>query len=111
MKKELSYKDYYGTVEYSLDDDILYGKVIGINGLLSYEGQTLDELRKDFESVVDEYLQDCESQGIKPQKSYKGSFNVRISPELHMKAANYAASKEESLNSLVEEAIAKYVSD
>ena len=49
MKKELSYKGYYGSVEYSLEDDVLYGKVIGIKGLLSYEGQTLDELRKDIE--------------------------------------------------------------
>ncbi|WP_297817724.1 type II toxin-antitoxin system HicB family antitoxin [uncultured Lactobacillus sp.] len=111
MKKELSYKGYYGSVEYSLDDDILFGKVIGINGLLSYEGKTIDELRTDFQDVVDEYLEDCKIQGIKPQKSYKGSFNVRISPELHMKAAIYAASKDESLNSLVEEAIEKYVHD
>ena len=109
MKKELSYKGYYGSVDYSLEDDVLYGKVIGIKGLLSYEGQTLDELKKDFQGVVDEYLADCEAQGIKPQKSYKGSFNVRITPELHMKAAAYAASQAESLNSLVEKAIKKYV--
>ena len=105
MKKELSYKGYYGSVEYSLEDDVLYGKVIGIKGLLSYEGQTLDELRKDFQGVIDEYLEDCKVQGIMPQKSYKGSFNVRITPELHMKAASQA----ESLNSLVEKAIKKYV--
>lgn len=91
MKKELSCKGYYGSVEYSLEDDVLYGKVIGIKGLLSYEGQTLDELKKDFQGVVDEYLADCEAQGIKPQKSYKDSFNA------------------ESLNSLVEKAIKKYV--
>ena len=109
MKKELSYKGYYGSVEYSLEDDVLYGKVIGIKGLLSYEGQTLDELRKDFQGVIDEHLEDCKVQGIMPQKSYKGSFNVRITPELHMKAAAYAASQAESLNSLVEKAIKKYV--
>lgn len=54
--------------------------------------------------MVDEYLEDCKAQRVKPQKSYKGSFNVRITPELHLKAANYVASKSESLNRLVEEA-------
>lgn len=64
MKKELSYKGYYGSVEYSLEDDVLYGKVIGIKGLLSYEGQTLDELRKDFQGVIDEYLKIARLKGL-----------------------------------------------
>lgn len=52
MKKMMRYKDFYGTIEYSLDDNIFYGKVIGINGLISYEGKILEELIKDFNEIV-----------------------------------------------------------
>ncbi|MDY5290490.1 MAG: DNA repair protein [Ligilactobacillus salivarius] len=68
MKKMMRYKDFYGTIEYFLDDNIFYGKVIGINGLISYEGKILEELIKDCNEIVYEYLEDCKSQGIKPRK-------------------------------------------
>lgn len=111
MSKQLSYKGYYGTVDYSLKDDVLFGKVVGIKGLLSYEGKTIADLKKDFESVIDDYIEDCKKEGKTPQKSYKGTFNVRIAPALHERAANYAIDHHESLNNLVEKAIKNYVSD
>lgn len=57
MNNILEYKGYSGTVEYSADDNVLFGKVIGIKSLISYEGQSVDELRADFEYAVDEYLE------------------------------------------------------
>lgn len=57
--KMLHYKDYYGTVNISEEDNVLYGKVIGIKGLLSYEGKTIEGLKQDFHNVVDEYVADC----------------------------------------------------
>lgn len=101
----MKYKDYYGTVECSLDDDILFGKVIGIRGAITYEGSTVQELKNDFHDVIDTYLSDCEKMGTEPQKSYKGKFNVRINPELHRKLAVYAKQHNESMNSSVEHAI------
>lgn len=68
MKKMMRYKDFYGTIEYSLDDNIFYGKVIGINGVISYEGKTLEELIKDFNEIVYEYLEDCKPQKLKRTK-------------------------------------------
>ena len=79
----LHYKDYYGTINVSEEDNILYGKVIGIKGLLSYEGETVEELKQDFQEVVDEYIADCKKNNIKPQISYKGTFNVSITPDLN----------------------------
>ena len=64
----LEYKGYLGTVEYSKEDDILHGKVIGIRGLLSYEGNSLENLKKDFYEAVDFYLLHCEENGVEPQK-------------------------------------------
>ena len=80
MSYLLEYKDYLGTVEYSSSDKVLYGKVIGINGLVSYEGDSIESLQADFEEAVDDYLEMCAEQGVEPQKTYKGTFNVRISP-------------------------------
>ena len=55
MSNLLEYKDYLGTVEYSSSDKVLYGKVIGINGLVSYEGDSIESLQADFEEAVDDY--------------------------------------------------------
>jgi len=109
MNNLLEYKGYYGTVEFSSSDNILFGKIIGIAGLISYEGDNIDNLRKDFESAIDDYLDICAEEDITPQRSYKGKFNVRISPELHQSLVLYSASHGRTLNSTVEEAIKKYV--
>ena len=110
MNKVLEYKGYCGTVEYSSNDNVLFGKVLGINGLLSYEGASVQALREDFEAAVDDYLETCKDKGIEPEKAYRGKFNVRVSPEVHKNLAVYAASHGKTLNSTVEEAIRDYIS-
>lgn len=105
MSNLLAYKNYNGTVEYSSEDNCLFGKVIGLKSLISYEGNSIQELKQDFENAIDEYLADCNERGLVPEQPYKGSFNVRISPELHRSIAIYANEKGKSLNSIVEEAI------
>ena len=109
MSNLLAYKNYNGTVEYSKEDGCLFGKVTGIKSLLSYEGDSVRYLEKDFQNVIDEYLRDCEEKGIEPEQPYKGTFNVRISPELHRIVAVYAMEHGKSLNAVVEEAIGNMV--
>lgn len=109
MSDLLVYKNYNGTVEYSKEDDCLFGKVVGIKSLLSYEGNSVKELEEDFRNVIDEYLEECEEMGIQPEQPYKGVFNVRISPELHRSIAVYALEHGKSLNAAVEEAIGNMV--
>ena len=60
---------------------------------------------------MDEYLEMCAENGIEPEKTYKGSFNVRVSPELHKSLALVSASRGQTLNSAVEEAIRHYVNN
>jgi predicted HicB family RNase H-like nuclease len=103
--KHLEYKSYTGSIEYSKEDDLLYGKVLGINGLISYEGKTGKELESDFKEAIDTYLTVCKNEGITPEKPFKGSFNVRISTELHQKAALLAMEEKMSLNNFVAESI------
>lgn len=103
--KHLEYKGYVGTIEYSPEDNLLFGKVLGIQSLLSYEGQTGKELASDFECVIDEYLKDCKEQGNKPEKPFKGSFNVRVPSKIHQKAALLAMEAKMSLNAFVLETL------
>ena len=105
MKNTMEYKGYVGNVEFSEEDEVFFGKVIGIRSLISYEGATARELIKDFHDAVDDYLALCETEGREPEKAYKGSFNIRISPELHKQAVRCAESNQMSLNSFVEKAL------
>ena len=101
MNNTMEYKGYVGSVEFSEEDGLFYGKVMGIRALISYEGSTAAELVNDFHGAVEKHTE--------PERAYKGSFNVRISPELHKQAVIFAMSHNMSLNSLVENSIEQAV--
>ena len=105
MSNTMEYKNYVGSVEFSESDGVFFGKVMGIRAMISYEGTTAKELVEDFHGAIDDYLELCEEEGKEPERAYKGSFNVRVSPELHKQAVIYATSRQMSLNSLVESAL------
>ena len=102
----LEYKGYKGSVEYSKEDNCLFGKVQGMSkALILYEGQTLDELRKDFEEGIDSYIEGCKADGIEPAKPYSGKLNLRMSSELHSKVAAFVASTGITINDFINKAI------
>ena len=105
MNNTMEYQGYVGSVEFSAADECFYGKVLGIRALISYEGETAKELIEDFHGAVDDYLALCAEQGVEPERAYKGSFNIRISPELHKQAAIAAMARHMSLNHFVETSI------
>ena len=79
MIKLLTYKGYTGTVEYTVEDGVLFGEVLGIRGLLSYEGVNMAALEQDFRGVIDDYLEMCEDKGYEPQKPSTVVDNVPLS--------------------------------
>ena len=109
MKNILEYKGYHAKIEIDLEAGILYGKIEGIRDLVNFESETIENLETEFHLAVDDYLEFCEEVGKIPEKEYKGTFNVRISPDLHRQAALLAFKNEESLNQTVEKAIQAYV--
>jgi predicted HicB family RNase H-like nuclease len=109
MNGTIKYRGYVGTVDFSEEDNLLFGKVLGIRSLILYEGVTCKEVVEDFHSAVDDYLATCEAEGIEPEVPYKGSFNVRVTPALHERLARYSISVGRSLNSCVQEALERYV--
>jgi predicted HicB family RNase H-like nuclease len=105
MKNKLSYKGFNGSVRFDTDDRVFFGKIEGINDLVTFEGTTVDELENAFKSMVEEHINDCKLEGKSAEKSYKGSFNVRISPDLHRQATQIASVEGITLNQLVQRAI------
>lgn len=111
MKNTLNYKGYSGTVEFSADDEILYGKIVGIRDVVTFEADTVAKLKKAFKEAVKDYIETCQRLGKDADKEYKGSFNVRIKPRIHRLAAVRSAALKISLNQLVEKALEKEVTD
>ena len=110
MEDFLTYKGYLGTVNFSASDEVFYGKIYGINDLVTFEGKSVKELKNAFKEAVDDYLETCKELGRDPDKTFKGSFNIRISSELHKKAAMVATKKRISLNDFVKRAISFAIS-
>ena len=102
----LEYKGYKGTVEYSKEDNCLFGKVIGMSqDVILYEGQTLDELRSDFEAGIDDYIAGCIAEGVEPRKPFSGRLNLRMPSELHARVASLANSTGTTINDFINKAI------
>ncbi len=106
MSNIMKYKGYWAEIRYSDEDECFYGVIEGLkNASISFEGNTVEELRKDFEDAIDCYLEDCNENNEEPEKQCKGSFNVRIEPELHQKAIMFSKEFNMSLNQFVAKAI------
>ena len=106
MKDEnISYKGYKGSIEVSIEDSCLYGRVLFIDDIVTYEGDTIDEIRSAFQESVDCYLNHCAEVGKAPNKSYSGTFNVRVGEERHKKIAKRAHVDGIGINELVNKAV------
>jgi predicted HicB family RNase H-like nuclease len=91
-----------------MEDQVLHGKIEGIVDLITFESDSANEIEKEFHDAVDDYLIFCEEMGKEPNKAYKGSFNVRIEPQLHKKIALIAYRNGVSLNETIEKALKIY---
>jgi predicted HicB family RNase H-like nuclease len=109
MKDLLRYKDFLGSVHYSAEEDCFFGRLEGIDDLVTFEGREVDGLKRAFREAVEDYLSLCRSAGRPPHKSYKGGFNVRMPADLHQKAVRKSAMMGISLNQFVRKAVEKEV--
>ena len=101
----LEYKGFIGSVDFSEPDGVLFGKIEGINALVNYEGESVKELTNAFHEAVDDYLILCEEEGIEPHKSYSGSLNVRLTPDIHSRVAILAKKVGISINAFIRKAV------
>lgn len=101
MSNYLEHKGYFGTVEYSSEDRLFFGKVQFVDSLLAYDGVNVDEIETAFKETVDSYLTFCKATGRTPEKAFNGSFNVRVGCELHRKIAKTAFAQNMNLNEFI----------
>ena len=111
MKNILEYKGYQTKIEFVSETMTLRGKIEGINDYVDFEADDISQVEQEFHNAVDEYLDFCKEVGKSPEKEYKGTFNVRISPALHKKIAMCAVRDGRSLNAEIEKALLLYTND
>ncbi len=109
MKNLGPYNGYIGSLEFDSNDKILHGKILFIRDIITYEAENASDIESAFHEAVDEYLEDCKFLGVDPDKSLSGTFNVRISPDLHKEIAKKSTLKDISLNQYVTQALEHYV--
>lgn len=97
----MEYKGYIGKVEIDEEAGILYGEVLNVRDVITFEGASVEEVQQAFRESVDDYLEFCAQRGESPEKPFSGKFVLRLPAELHRKAYIQAKLKNKSLNSWV----------
>lgn len=102
----MKYKGYTGVVEFDEESSSLYGRVIGLRDVITFQGESVAEVTQAFRDSVDDYLEFCARRGRTPDRPYSGQFVLRIDPGLHRALSHAAEERGQSLTSLIEEALA-----
>ena len=105
MNEYLTYKGYFGSVQYSDADRVLHGAVQFISALVSYEGTDLHAVESAFREAVDDYLDLCQEQGEAPEDSFTGDLTVRVGTDLHREVARYCAENGVSLDAVIRDSL------
>jgi predicted HicB family RNase H-like nuclease len=105
----IEYKGYTGIFEFDPSIDAFHGRIIGLQDVVTFQGRSLEELRREMAESVEDYVEFCAEVGKEPERPYRGEFLVRTTPELHRAAANEAEASGMSLNAWVEAAITSVV--
>ncbi len=101
----MKYKNYEAVISFDEGDEILHGRVLNVRDIISFHGESIEEVRQAFEEAVDDYLLDCAEQSVDPDKPFSGKFVVRVNPDVHRQAANLAAREHVSLNAWLADAV------
>ncbi|GBR04512.1 hypothetical protein AA21952_1456 [Acetobacter oeni LMG 21952] len=98
----MNYRGYSARIEYSSEESIFLGRVIGIDDNITFESDTVSGLKSAFEQAIDSYISSFEESGKNSQKQYSGKVMFRISPDIHAQASIAAELQKISLNQWVE---------
>ena len=101
MKNAMTYKGYTARIDFDGDDRIFFGRLAGIRDIITFHGETVDELEAAFKEAVDDYLETCVKLGEEPNKPYSGKLTLRIPPSVHAAIATAAETSGKSLNKWV----------
>lgn len=94
----MTHQGYTARIEFDDRDEIFVGRILGIRSIISFHGQTVAQLRSAFRHAVDDYLAECKSDGVSPEKPASGKLLLRLPPDLHGRAMVAAQAAGTSLN-------------
>jgi predicted HicB family RNase H-like nuclease len=94
----MTHKGYTAKIEFDERDGIFVGRVLGLRTMISFHGETVAELRSEFETAIEEFLRDCKRNGLRPEKPASGKLMLRVPPEVHGAAIVAAQAAGKSLN-------------
>jgi predicted HicB family RNase H-like nuclease len=103
----LKYKGYTGYVEFDDEAGIFHGEVLDLRDVITFQGKTVEELKKAFRESIDDYLRFCRERNEKPDKPFSGRLMVRLPPRLHRKVFVSARREGKSLNQWIAEKLDK----
>lgn len=94
----LTYKGYTGVIDLDIDDEILHGEVVDLKDTITFQAESVSDMKKAFQDSVDDYLDFCASEGVQPEKPFSGKFILRVGPEKHKVINKAALHSGESIN-------------
>lgn len=104
-KKPMTYKGYAARIVYSGEDELFVGRVAGIRDIITFHGESVNEIRETFHEAVDFYLATCAERGEQPNKPYSGKLLVRMPIETHAAIATMAEVNGKSINQWIVETL------
>ena len=103
----MNYKGYIGTVQFDDAAEIFHGEVINMRDVITFQGDTVEGLKKEFQLSIDDYLEFCGERGEEPDKPFSGKLTLRLDPELHRSIYIRSKKDNKSLNNWIIDALGK----
>ncbi len=107
MNNTMNYKAYTANIEYSAEDQCFVGHLAGITDIVGFHGESINELRQNFEEAVNDYIETCEKLNKAPQQAYSGNLILQIPPQTHVAIANAAKMSGKSINQWAAETLSQ----
>jgi len=98
MNNTLNYNGFTAKVEFSADDNAFFGRILGVDEIVTFHAETVEELKSSMKESVDFYIEVCERKGKTIKKNYSGKLLFRLPTELHARIAETAAKRGKSIN-------------
>ncbi|WP_414834112.1 type II toxin-antitoxin system HicB family antitoxin [Afifella sp. YEN Y35] len=107
----MHYKGYEAVVNFDEDAETFHGEVVNLRDVITFQGNSVDELKTALEESVEDYLTFCRERGEEPERPYSGQFVVRAEPRLHRELVSAARRAGVSLNKLVTSVLERAVTE
>jgi predicted HicB family RNase H-like nuclease len=107
----MTHGGYIARIEFDERDNLFVARILGLRSIISFHGETVAQLRREFAAAIKDYVDDCKAQGIEPEKPASGKLLLRVPPEIHSRAMVAAQAKGKSLNQWATEALQRAVAE